>query len=240
MLFCPQMWVRLRAQTSVVAAPRTKRWGVHSGAMPFGELPPSADRQDHLPAPFDTSDPLPPRTDPISLAESIPIPNERHFIPVSVAEVDAGIKSSSPGKAPDRYAETLIKLVTLCISPFARSLSLYVLASTQFSLPRPTVALGAKPNSFKSNIATPVHKAGKKDKTSPNFEHILAKPLERLVANRLSFDAESLGFLEDAQYGGRPGHSTLQTVDGYIHRVKAQLDQGNNRFDTLLRPQGGI
>ncbi|KAJ7215024.1 hypothetical protein GGX14DRAFT_359877, partial [Mycena pura] len=90
---------------------------------------------------------------------------------------------------------------------------------------RASIVLGAKPSSFKSNMATPVHKAGKKDKTSPkswrpveNYEYILAKPLERLVADRLSFDAESLGFLDKSQYGGRPGHSTLQAVDGYIHR----------------------
>jgi hypothetical protein len=36
-----------------------------------------------------------------------------------------------------------------------------------------------------------------------NYEHILAKPLERLIANRIAFEAESLGFLDDAQYGGR-------------------------------------
>jgi hypothetical protein len=96
------------------------------------------------------------------------------------------------------------------------------------------MSLGIKPTSFKANLATPVHKAGKKDKTSPkawrpveNFEHILAKPLERFIANRLSLEAESLGFLEDPQYGGRPGHSMVQAVDGYIHRVRQQLDEGN-------------
>ncbi|KAF7372363.1 reverse transcriptase [Mycena venus] len=78
------------------------------------------------------------------------------------------------------------------------------------------------------------HKAGKKDKTSPkawhpveNYKQILAKPLERLIGDRMSFDAESLGFLGDVQHGGRPGHSTLQAVDGYIHRVNKQLDKGN-------------
>ncbi|KAJ7152513.1 hypothetical protein C8R46DRAFT_913110, partial [Mycena filopes] len=89
-----------------------------------------------------------------------------------------------------------------------------------------SVELGHKPISFKSNVATPVHKAGKKDKTSTkawrpveNYKRILAKPLERLVSDRISFEAESLGFLDEAQYGGRPGHSTHQAVDGYIHRV---------------------
>ncbi|KAF8146710.1 hypothetical protein K438DRAFT_1990310 [Mycena galopus ATCC 62051] len=94
---------------------------------------------------------------------------------------------------------------------------------------RASLVLGVKPTPFKANVATPIHKAGKKDKTSPkawcpveNYEHILAKPLEGLVTNRISFDAESLGLLQDAQHGGRPGHSTLQAIDGYIHRVKEQ------------------
>ncbi|KAJ7089130.1 hypothetical protein C8R44DRAFT_648989, partial [Mycena epipterygia] len=91
---------------------------------------------------------------------------------------------------------------------------------------RASLLLGIEPTPFKSNVATPVHKQGKKDKTSPkawrpveNYEHILAKPLERLIADRISFEAESLGFIADAQYGGRPGHSTVQAVEGYIHRV---------------------
>ncbi|KAJ7705785.1 hypothetical protein B0H16DRAFT_1346045, partial [Mycena metata] len=89
-----------------------------------------------------------------------------------------------------------------------------------------SVELGHKPTPFKSNTATPIHKMGKKNKTSTkawrpveNFTRMLAKPLERLVRDRISFEAESLGFMDEAQYGGRPGHSTLQAVDGYVHRV---------------------
>ncbi|KAJ7144342.1 hypothetical protein C8R44DRAFT_725289 [Mycena epipterygia] len=48
-----------------------------------------------------------------------------------------------------------------------------------------------------------------------------------VIGDWISFEAESLGLIADAQYGGRPGHSTVQAVDGYIHRVKTQLDQGN-------------
>ncbi|KAJ6505700.1 hypothetical protein C8R47DRAFT_967797, partial [Mycena vitilis] len=82
-----------------------------------------------------------------------------------------------------------------------------------------SVVLGTKPTSFKANIATPIHKVSKTDKTSPkawrpveNHEHILSKPLERLVADRIGFEAESLNILDADQYGGRPGHSTLQAV----------------------------
>ncbi|KAJ7162462.1 hypothetical protein C8R46DRAFT_866957, partial [Mycena filopes] len=82
-----------------------------------------------------------------------------------------------------------------------------------------SLVLGMKPTSFKANIANPIHKAGKKDKTLPkawrpveNHEHVLAKLLERLVADRIGFEAESLGLLDADQYGGRPGHSTHQAI----------------------------
>lgn len=109
-----------------------------------------------------------------------------------------------------------------------------------------SVALGVKHTPLKFNIATPVHKAGKKDKTSPktrrpveNFEHILAKPLERLIADRLSLEAELLGFLDAAQHGGRPSHSIQQAVDGYIHHVRTQLDAGNSVSMTSKAPLTG-
>lgn len=72
-----------------------------------------------------------------------------------------------------------------------------------------SVQLGAKPTPFEANTTTPTHKQGKKDKTSTkawrpakNYKHILAKPLEHLVADHLSFEAESLGFISPSQYGG--------------------------------------
>ncbi|KAF7372197.1 reverse transcriptase [Mycena venus] len=122
----------------------TMRGGVRSEALPFGGLPPSADRQDPLPAPLNTSESLDP-ADPIALAKSITITDERPLTPPSDSEIDSVILSAAPWKAPDW----------------------------------------------------------------------------------LSFDAEHLGFLEESQFGGCPGSSTLQDVGGYIRRVCAQLDQGN-------------
>jgi hypothetical protein len=139
------------------------RGGVHSGATPLGEIPPSADRQDHLPAPFDTSDPLSPDEDPISLAGSIPITAEPPFIPVSDTEVDAIIKSSSPWKVPDRYGIQM-GFVQRGYSVLCDWIRPIFIAS---------VALNIKPTLFKSNVATPVHKVGKKDKTSPKaWRHV--------------------------------------------------------------------
>jgi hypothetical protein len=49
---------------------------------------------------------------------------------------------------------------------------------------------------------------------------------ERLVANRITFEAEKQGFLSEDQFGGRPGRNTLQAADAFIHQTRAQLDQG--------------
>ncbi|KAJ7808941.1 hypothetical protein B0H14DRAFT_3760693, partial [Mycena olivaceomarginata] len=80
---------------------RTERGGVHSEALPLRGLPPSADRQDSLPASHITSEAPDALIDPIELAESIDIVNERAFVPVTDTEVDSVILSSSPWKSPD-------------------------------------------------------------------------------------------------------------------------------------------
>jgi hypothetical protein len=74
---------------------------------------------------------------------------------------------------------------------------------------------------------------GKKDKTSPKayrpveqHAEALAKPLERLVANRISYEVETRGLLEEDQFGGRPGRSTQQAADAFIHRTRTQMDEG--------------
>ncbi|KAF8173856.1 hypothetical protein K438DRAFT_1850150 [Mycena galopus ATCC 62051] len=143
--------------------------------------------------------------DPIHLAKTIHIPNERPFIEVPDSEVDKVILSALPWKSPDHYGVQMghVQQAWPVINRWVRII---------FQV---SVRLGAKPTPFKNNTATPIHKQAKKDKTSPkawrpveNYEHILAKPLERLLADRLSFDAESLGFIDSSQYGGpRPQHS---------------------------------
>ncbi|KAJ7081485.1 hypothetical protein C8R44DRAFT_593091, partial [Mycena epipterygia] len=137
--------------------------------------------------------------DPIARAESVLIANERPLSPPTDSEIDSVIMSSPPWKAPDRYGVQMGHIQRGY--PILRDWIQVIFKAS--------VTLGTKPSPFKSNVATPVPKAGKKDKTSPkawrpveNYEHILAKPLERLVADRISFDAEQLGFLEEAQYGG--------------------------------------
>ncbi|KAJ7016449.1 hypothetical protein C8F04DRAFT_932152, partial [Mycena alexandri] len=80
-----------------------------------------------------------------------------------------------------------------------------------------SVNLGLCPTRLKASDALPTLKPAKKDKTSPKsyrpVEHhgeALAKPLERLVAKRISHEAETLGHLREEQFRGRPGRSTQQ------------------------------
>ncbi|KAJ7068331.1 hypothetical protein C8F01DRAFT_937483, partial [Mycena amicta] len=121
------------------------------------------------------------------------------FTPPTNSEVDRIILSSPPWKAPDRYG--------IQIGHIQRGYS--ILGDWIRPLFIASVVLGTKPTPFKANTAIPLHKAAKKDKTSPkawrpveNHEHILAKALERLVANRINFEAESIGLIDQDQYGG--------------------------------------
>ncbi|KAJ7753270.1 hypothetical protein B0H16DRAFT_1317022, partial [Mycena metata] len=72
-----------------------------------------------------------------------------------------------------------------------------------------SVALGLFPNRLKASDALPTPKPGKKDKTHPKayrpVEHhgeVLAKPLEALMARRVTHEAEVLGLLQEEQFGG--------------------------------------
>ncbi|KAJ7777371.1 hypothetical protein B0H16DRAFT_1225455, partial [Mycena metata] len=72
-----------------------------------------------------------------------------------------------------------------------------------------SVSLGLFPNRLKASDALPTLKPAKKDKTHPKsyrpVEHhgeVLAKPLEALVARRISHEAEAGGMLREEQFGG--------------------------------------
>ncbi|KAJ7138775.1 hypothetical protein C8R43DRAFT_955249 [Mycena crocata] len=145
--------------TCLVTAPGESE-GVHLGDYLLGELPPSADRQDSLPAPMFTSDAIrcmP--VDPMSLAETIPIKNEWPLLPVTDSEVDAVIFSSSPWKAADRHGVQMGHIHrTWPVIP--------EIADRVRNICKASVCLGTKPAVFNANTAPPIHKQGKKDKTS--------------------------------------------------------------------------
>ncbi|KAJ7761781.1 hypothetical protein B0H16DRAFT_1312123, partial [Mycena metata] len=107
-----------------------------------------------------------------------------------------------------------------------------VLAPAVCAIFKASVRLGLYLTSLKESNAIPTHKPAKKDKSSPKAwrpveQHaaVLAKPLERLVADRVMFRAEGRSILDRDQYGGRSSHSTLQAVSGFIHQARAQMDQ---------------
>ncbi|KAJ7749224.1 hypothetical protein B0H16DRAFT_1847434 [Mycena metata] len=190
-------------QTDVIISPE-RRPDFTRGAVDRLPPPPSA-RQDLTPTSPVTSEARSEPPDPISLAESVHIFNERPFVPPPDSEIDKVIMSSPPWRQPDRYG--------IQMGHIQRAYS--ILGDWIRPIYRASLVLGAKPSPFKANTANPFHK------------HVLAKPLERLVADRISFEAESMGFFDADQYGGHPGHSTYQAVDGHIHRVRMQLDAGN-------------
>ncbi|KAJ6612958.1 hypothetical protein B0H10DRAFT_2216875 [Mycena sp. CBHHK59/15] len=82
---------------------------------------------------------------PICLAESIPILNERPFIDVPDSEVDRVVLTASPWKAPDHYGLQMghVQRAWPVIAEWVRELF------------KSSVRLGAKPTPFKANVATP-------------------------------------------------------------------------------------
>ncbi|KAJ7182534.1 hypothetical protein C8R43DRAFT_865720, partial [Mycena crocata] len=122
-------------------------------------------------------------------------------------EVDAAIWAGDAWKAPDTHGVQM---------GFVRR-GWPVIADRVREIFKSSVRLGCYPTRLKASNAIPTPKAGKKDKTSPKayrpveqHAEALAKPLERLVANRIIYDAEELKILDEDQFGARPGRSTQQ------------------------------
>lgn len=157
------------------------------------------------------------------MVKDLVIVEERRLEAVTDEEVDAAIFAGDPWKAPDSHG--------LQMGYIRRSWP--VTAVWVRHIFKSSIRLGLFPSRLKSSNAIPTPKAGKKDKTNPKAHRpveqhaeALAKPLERLVANRITFEAESRGILHESQFGGRPGRSTQQAADAYIHQARSQLDEG--------------
>ncbi|KAJ7027012.1 hypothetical protein C8F04DRAFT_926282, partial [Mycena alexandri] len=122
-------------------------------------------------------------------------------------EVYGAIWTGDPWKAPDAHGIQM---------GFVRR-GWPVISGWVTHLFKASICLGLFPNRLKASDGLPTLKPAKKDRTSPKayrpVEHhgeALAKPLERLVAKRISHEAETLGHLQEEQFGGQPGRSTQQ------------------------------
>ncbi|KAJ7032340.1 hypothetical protein C8F04DRAFT_959148, partial [Mycena alexandri] len=114
-------------------------------------------------------------------------------------EVDAAVFGCGPWKAPDSHGIQMgfIHRGWPILGAWIRHIF------------KSSVALGIFPNRLKASDALPTLKPAKKDKTHPKsyrpIEHhgeALAKPLEVLVAKRISHEAEAGGMLREEQFGG--------------------------------------
>ncbi|KAJ7709276.1 hypothetical protein B0H16DRAFT_1344660, partial [Mycena metata] len=155
--------------------------------------------------------------------EGLAFHNGRAAEPVTEEEVRAAIWVGEDWKAPDSEG--------LQIGFVRRGWP--VLAPIVTNIFKSSVSLGLYPTCLKASNAIPTHKPAKKDKSSPKAwqpveQHaaVFAKPLERLMADRISFKAESRGVFDQDQYGGRPSHSTLQAASGFIHQARKHMDMG--------------
>ncbi|KAJ7649108.1 hypothetical protein DFH06DRAFT_1095261, partial [Mycena polygramma] len=124
---------------------------------------------------------------------------ERVAEPVTDEEVKRAVWAGEDWKAPDSRGMQI---------GFVRR-GWPVLAPAVCPIFKASISLGLYPNSLKASNAIPTHKPAKTDKSSPKAwrpveQHaaVLAKPLERLMADRISYLAETRGILDPDQYGG--------------------------------------
>ncbi|KAJ7034202.1 hypothetical protein C8F04DRAFT_956722 [Mycena alexandri] len=141
--------------------------------------------------------------------EGLAYREERHVEAVTDEEVRRAVWAGDDWKAPDSVGLQM---------GFVRR-GWPVLAPVVCAIFKSSANLGLYPTSLKASNAIPTHKPAKKDKSSPKAwrpveQHaaVLAKPLERLMADRVTFQVESRGVFDRDQYGGRSSHSTLQAV----------------------------
>ncbi|KAF7372056.1 reverse transcriptase [Mycena venus] len=164
------------------------------------------------------------------LIEGLEIVGERPAREVTDGEVDAAVWAWEDWKAPDTHRLQIgfVRRAWPVIAPWVRHIF------------KASLRLGLYPDRLKASNAIPTFKHAKKDKTSPKsyrpveqHAEALAKPLERLMADRLVYEAESLGLLREEQFDGLQGRSTQQAADVFIHKVQAQMDEGKI-FSTLF------
>lgn len=117
---------------------------------------------------------------------------------VTYVEVEKAIMSGDPWKALDSHGVEIgfVRHAWPIIGPCIRAIF------------QSSVCLGFEPTHFKASNAIPTFKHGKTDKTAvkswrPVEQHaeVLARPLERIVANRISFEVGSLGLVSESRSG---------------------------------------
>ncbi|KAJ6556102.1 hypothetical protein B0H19DRAFT_947402 [Mycena capillaripes] len=132
------------------------------------------------------------------IVEALVIVDERRAEAVTDEEVDGVIWDGDAWKAPDSHRLQMgyVRRAWPVIAPWVREIF------------QASFRLGTHPHRLKASNAIPTPKPAKKDKTHPKVyrpveQHaeVLAKPLEQLMANSISFEAEAHGFLVKDQFG---------------------------------------
>lgn len=91
---------------------------------------------------------------------------------------------------------------------------------------------GYHPKAWRKAIAVAIPKPNKPDYSNPRVYRLitllecLAKALERIVANHLTFIAGSLNLISPNQFGGRSNSSTDDTIMSFITDVQTAWNNG--------------
>ncbi|KAL1952616.1 hypothetical protein VTO42DRAFT_4681 [Malbranchea cinnamomea] len=171
---------------------------------------------------------LPPAATETNASNSIDFEVDGNWTPLNKAELDAAIFNSSSKKAPglDRMSFTIIKKV-YCTIPD----TFYVLYSK-------LIAVGYHPTVWKESIGVIIKKAKKEDYSDPKAYRIisllncLGKVFEKIVAESLSYLAETTSLLFLNQMGSRKQRSAIDAALSLLSNI--ELNQHKKKFTSCL------
>lgn len=168
-----------------------------------------------------------------SVLDAIPQLPERPFPPMSLAELEDALASTSNTSAPgpDHLTWFWIK----------RLLHLYPSSATVLlALFNACVAHGIHPDVFKWSVTVIIPKPNKTDYSRAKayrpiaLLNCLGKLLEKMIARRLQFDGQKHGILHPGQYGGTFQHSTQDAGVQLVHNVRQAWRAGLDTSAVLL------
>ncbi|KAG7296291.1 hypothetical protein JYU34_021418 [Plutella xylostella] len=148
--------------------------------------------------------------------------------PTDEIEVESFIRLLKIDSAPglDGFRNSLIKhICKYIVVPLTHIINL-------------SLKTGTFPDTWKTAVVTPIHKAGDK-KTPSNYRPIsllsvFSKLLEKIVNLRLVKFLEANNLLSPVQFGFRQGKSTEDAASSLISSVSSRLDEGQHCIGVFL------
>ncbi|KJK76179.1 hypothetical protein H634G_08585 [Metarhizium anisopliae BRIP 53293] len=227
-----------KASESPEALWKMARWARNRNA-PAPEVTPALQHPDTLQMTSDTAEkadifrraffPCPPEAD-ISDIEGAVYPERIDMPAITEQEVERAIREASPLKAPgpDSIPNKALQLVTTWIKPHLAALF------------NQSLTLGYCPQHFRESTTVVLRKHGKDNYTVPGsyrpigLLNTIGKIMDAIIANRLSYVAETYDLLPVTHIGGRKLRSAEHAIHHIIDKIYEAWNRGQGQVASLL------